>query len=68
MVNPRYAQDVVKFYSTLEATSRKGFDAVLSNLMGTCLYQMQKVNVNFIKEAFIVEDDDMLEDLLHVIF
>ena len=56
MVNPRYAQDVVKFYSTLEATSRKGFEVV------------SKINEKFIKEAFVVEVHDVLEECLHAFF
>ena len=36
--NPRYAQNVVNFYSMLEATSKKGFDVVLENLMGPCFW------------------------------
>ena len=45
----------------LEATSRKRFEDVLENLMGTCLWNMKKVNVKLRKEDFIVEDDDVLE-------
>ena len=52
----------------LEATLRKGFEDVLENLMGTCLWNMKKVNVKLRKEAFIVEDADVLEERLHAIF
>ena len=40
MENLRYDQNVVKFYSMLEATSRKGFEAISLNLMGTCFCHM----------------------------
>ena len=52
----------------LEATSRKGFEAVPEKFMGRCLRQMQKVNTNFRNNAFIVKDDAMLEDLLNYFF
>ena len=52
----------------LEATSMKGFEAISENLMWACLQQIQKVNEKFIKEAFIVEYDDVLEERLHAIF
>ena len=47
MVNPRYAYNLVNFYSMLEATSRKGFEAVPEKSMGPCLQHMQKVNEKF---------------------
>ena len=46
MVNPRYAYNLVNFYSMLEATSRKGFEAVPEKLMGACLQNIHKVNKN----------------------
>ena len=52
----------------LEATSRKGFEAISKNFTGPCLRQMQKVNTKFRKQAFIVEDDDVLEERIHAIF
>ena len=36
--------------------------------MGPFLQQMQKFNAKFRKEAFILEDDDVLEEHLHTIF
>ena len=40
----RYSNNVVNFYSMLEATSRKVFEAVLENLIGHCLCQIPKAN------------------------
>ena len=40
MGNLRYAQNVVNFYSMLEATSRKRFEAVSAKLVGHCLQHM----------------------------
>ena len=42
----RYYNNVVNFYSMLEATSRKGFEAVSEKLMGPCLQSIHKVNKN----------------------
>ena len=67
MENPRYAQNVINFYSILEATSRKWFEVVSVNLMGTCLQQIQRVDAKSRKEAFIVEDNDMLENIINTI-
>ena len=52
----------------LEATSGKGFDAVLANFLGPCLRQMQKSNKKFREEAFIVEVYYVLEERLHSSF
>ena len=52
----------------LEATLRKGFEDVLENLMGTCLWNMKKVDIKLRKEAFVVEDDNVLEECLRAIF
>ena len=46
----------------------KGFEAISENLMWACLQQIQKVNEKFIKEAFVVEVHDVLEECLHAFF
>jgi hypothetical protein len=42
--NPKYAINVLNFYSMIDTSSRKLFEMVSANLHGPSLHQMQGVN------------------------